>query len=239
MVGPVPPPAGATICGRTSKTCRARWATPVAAVTTTMPPAWPRSRGPSVKRNTPPRPRPKRPPPTCASVCCGSPTCPRPTRPTVRGRRTTRSCAAGRRKPALYAEHQRVPHWDIGARAGHLGPRARAPSCRGRCSPSTGGWGHASSGRLTAFALDRHRDAFEEVRPPTSGAHRDHGVHRPPAQVLRRGLPRRARRPVGHPHRRGAPHVHAPWRRPRRVRPPHAAHGRERLLPTRGGRGGT
>ncbi len=42
-----------------------------------------------------------------------------------------------------------------------------APSCPARCSRSTAGIGARLLRALTAFALDRHADAFEEIRPPT------------------------------------------------------------------------
>ena len=60
---------------------------------------------------------------------------------------------------------------------------------------------------LCQLALDRNADAFEEIRPADAGhdghAHR----HRPAAQVRRRRLRHRARRPVVHPDRRGAAHL--------------------------------
>ena len=90
---------------------------------------------------------------------------------------------------------------------------------------------------LTALALDHHTPAYEEIRPPTVGPDRDDGLHRPPPQVRRRRLPPRTRRPVGDPHRRGAAHLHAPGRDPRRVGPAAALHRRHRLLPPRGGLG--
>ena len=55
--------------------------------------------------------------------------------------------------------------------------------------------------------------------PADAGAHRHDGVHRPPAEVRRRGVPHRTRRPVGHPHRRGAAHLARPRRDRRRGRP--------------------
>ena len=41
------------------------------------------------------------------------------------------------------------------------------PSCPARCSRSTGASGARLLRALTAFALDRHADDFEEIRPPT------------------------------------------------------------------------
>jgi len=68
--------------------------------------------------------------------------------------------------PRTYAEHQRVPHWDVGAQLGIL-DLERAAKLSGSMFPLYRGLGARLIRALSAFALDRHSDAFEEVRPPT------------------------------------------------------------------------
>ncbi len=68
--------------------------------------------------------------------------------------------------PRTYAEHQRVPHWDIGAELGIL-DMERGAKLSGSMFPLYRGAGARLIRALTAFALDRHADAFEEIRPPT------------------------------------------------------------------------
>jgi seryl-tRNA synthetase len=65
-----------------------------------------------------------------------------------------------------YAEAQRVPHWDIGATLGIL-DMERGAKLSGSMFPLYRGFGARLLRALTAFALDRHADAYEEVRPPT------------------------------------------------------------------------
>jgi seryl-tRNA synthetase len=66
----------------------------------------------------------------------------------------------------LYAEHQRVPHWEIGAALGLL-DMERGAKLSGSMFPLYRGFGARLLRALTSFALDRHADEFEEVRPPT------------------------------------------------------------------------
>jgi seryl-tRNA synthetase len=71
--------------------------------------------------------------------------------------------------PDSYGEHQRVPHWDIGAELGLLDPE-RAAKLSGSMFVLYRGMGARLIRALTQLALDRHTsglDAYEEVRPPT------------------------------------------------------------------------
>ncbi len=63
-------------------------------------------------------------------------------------------------------ECQRVPHWEVGARLGILDLEAGA-KMSGSMFPLFKGDGSAMLRALTSFALDHHRDAFLEIRPPT------------------------------------------------------------------------
>jgi len=65
-----------------------------------------------------------------------------------------------------YAEHQRVPHWEIGEALGLL-DMERGAKLAGSMFPLYRGAGARLIRALTTFALDRHADAFEEIRPPT------------------------------------------------------------------------
>jgi seryl-tRNA synthetase len=65
-----------------------------------------------------------------------------------------------------YGEHQRVPHWDVGAALGIL-DLERGARLAGSMFPMFRGTGSRLLRALTAFALDRHADAYTEIRPPT------------------------------------------------------------------------
>jgi seryl-tRNA synthetase len=65
-----------------------------------------------------------------------------------------------------YAEHQRVAHWDVGVALGIL-DLERGAKLSGSMFPLYRGMGARLIRALTAFALDRHGDAYEEIRPPT------------------------------------------------------------------------
>lgn len=65
-----------------------------------------------------------------------------------------------------YAEHQRVPHWDIGAELGLLDPE-RAAKISGAMFTMYRGWGARLLRALVQLSLDRNADAYEEIRPPT------------------------------------------------------------------------
>jgi len=75
---------------------------------------------------------------------------------------------------ASYAEHQRVPHWDVGAELGILDTE-RAAKLSGSMFAMYRGLGARLVRALTQLALDRHTTTagaagsrpYEEVRPPT------------------------------------------------------------------------
>jgi seryl-tRNA synthetase len=74
-----------------------------------------------------------------------------------------------RRWPAearSYGEHQRVPHWDVGIELGLL-DLERGAKLSGSMFPLYRGMGSRLIRALSAFALDHHADAYEEIRPPT------------------------------------------------------------------------
>ena len=68
--------------------------------------------------------------------------------------------------PRRYGEHQRVAHWDLGPQLGIL-DMERGAKLSGSMFPLFRGMGSRLLRALTAFALDRHADAYEEIRPPT------------------------------------------------------------------------
>ena len=68
--------------------------------------------------------------------------------------------------PRTYAEHQRVPHWEIGQALGIL-DMERGAKLSGSMFPCFKGLGARLLRALSAFALDAHADEFVEVRPPT------------------------------------------------------------------------
>jgi len=63
-------------------------------------------------------------------------------------------------------DHQRVPHWEIGEQLGLL-DLDRGARLAGSMFPLYRGAGAALLRALTAFALSRHTDRYEEIRPPT------------------------------------------------------------------------
>jgi seryl-tRNA synthetase len=65
-----------------------------------------------------------------------------------------------------YADHQRVPHWEVGADLGIL-DLERGAKLSGSMFPVFRGAGATLVRALCQLALDRNADAFEEVRPPT------------------------------------------------------------------------
>ncbi len=69
-------------------------------------------------------------------------------------------------EPRTYADHQRVPHWEVGTALGIL-DMERGAKLSGSMFPLFRGTGARLLRALTAFALDHHADAFEEIRPPT------------------------------------------------------------------------
>ncbi|HWC40306.1 MAG TPA: serine--tRNA ligase [Acidimicrobiales bacterium] len=68
--------------------------------------------------------------------------------------------------PSAYGPHQRVPHWEIGAQLGLL-DLERGSKLSGSMFPVYRGMGARLLRAMESLALDRHADAFEEIRPPT------------------------------------------------------------------------
>ncbi|MEA3214078.1 MAG: seryl-tRNA synthetase [Acidimicrobiia bacterium] len=68
--------------------------------------------------------------------------------------------------PDGYAEHQRVPHWDIGAELGIL-DLERGAKLSGSMFVMYRKGGASLVRALVQLALDRNSDLFEEIRPPT------------------------------------------------------------------------
>jgi seryl-tRNA synthetase len=69
-------------------------------------------------------------------------------------------------EPRSYGESQRVPHWEIGSSLGIL-DLDRAAKLSGSMFPLYRGAGARLIRALDTFALERHTEAFEEIRPPT------------------------------------------------------------------------
>jgi len=68
--------------------------------------------------------------------------------------------------PDGYADHQRIPHWEIGERLGIL-DNGRAAKISGSMFTMQRRGGATLARALCQLALDRNADAFEEVRPPS------------------------------------------------------------------------
>jgi len=68
--------------------------------------------------------------------------------------------------PGRFGDHQRVPHWDIGAQLGIL-DLERGARISGSMFVVYRGMGATLVRALCQLALDRNADAFEEIRPPT------------------------------------------------------------------------
>ncbi len=68
--------------------------------------------------------------------------------------------------PESFAEHQRVPHWDVAAALGIL-DNERATKISGAMFTMQRGAGAMLSRALCQYALDSNADAFEEIRPPS------------------------------------------------------------------------
>jgi seryl-tRNA synthetase len=66
----------------------------------------------------------------------------------------------------VFGEHQRVPHWEIGESLGIL-DLATGAKIAGSMFPLYRGGGSRLLRALSSFSLDRQRDAYEEIRPPT------------------------------------------------------------------------
>jgi seryl-tRNA synthetase len=67
---------------------------------------------------------------------------------------------------AMFADHQRVPHWETGVALGIL-DNERATKISGSMFTMQRGAGATLARALCQLALDRNADAFEEIRPPS------------------------------------------------------------------------
>ncbi|MDQ3640828.1 MAG: serine--tRNA ligase [Actinomycetota bacterium] len=68
--------------------------------------------------------------------------------------------------PDAYGDHQRTPHWDIGATLGIL-DLERGAKLSGSMFPVFRRQGATLVRALCQLALDRNADAYEEIRPPS------------------------------------------------------------------------
>ena len=68
--------------------------------------------------------------------------------------------------PDGYAEHQKVPHWEVGEQLGILDVD-RAVKMSGSMFAMYRGAGAHLLSALINYGLDRNRNAFEQIRPPT------------------------------------------------------------------------
>jgi len=68
--------------------------------------------------------------------------------------------------PSSFAEHQRMPHWEIADSLGIL-DNERAVKLSGAMFTMQRGAGAMLSRALCQYALDMNADAFEEIRPPS------------------------------------------------------------------------
>ena len=68
--------------------------------------------------------------------------------------------------PDAYGDHQRIPHWEIGAELGIL-DLERGAKLSGSMFVMYRKAGATLARALVQLALDRNADAFEEIRPPT------------------------------------------------------------------------
>lgn len=68
--------------------------------------------------------------------------------------------------PDGYGEHQRIPHWELGARYGIL-DNERAVKISGAMFTAQRKGGATLARALLQYGLDRNADEYEEVRPPT------------------------------------------------------------------------
>ena len=173
---------------------------------------------------------------SCASCCCARPNLPSDDCPDGAGEQDNVVLRTEGYDPDAYGD---AP---AGAALGHR-RRARHPRRRaGRqdrrldvhALPGLGRPAAAGDGAAEPRPQRRRLRGAPAAHPR---AHRHDDRHRPPPEVRGRGVPHGARRPLGHPHRRGAAHVAAPRRGARRGRPAAPLHRPHVVLPARGGRG--
>lgn len=68
--------------------------------------------------------------------------------------------------PSAFADHQRVPHWEVGAQLGILDSE-RAVKISGAMFTMQRGLGATLARALCQYAIDRNADQYEEIRPPS------------------------------------------------------------------------
>lgn len=68
--------------------------------------------------------------------------------------------------PAIFADHQRIPHWETATALGIL-DNERAAKISGAMFAMPRRAGATLSRALCQYALDQNADAFEEIRPPS------------------------------------------------------------------------
>ena len=196
--------ANATTPGGRSTSCRSRWAGCAATARSTRPrPSSAESRALGDTRAAARRRGQRRRRASCATCSCAFPTSLSDEAPDGASEADNPVVRVVGYDAGAYGEHQRVPHWEIGTQLGIL-DNERAVKISGAMFTMQRGLGATLVRALCQLALDRNADAFEEIRPPI--ARHDGHPHgdRPAAQVRRRRLRHRARRPVVHPDRRGA-----------------------------------
>ena len=94
------------------------------------------------------------------------PNLPSPDAPDGAGPEDNRMARRWPESPREYGEHQRVPHWEVGAALGLL-DLERGAKLSGSMFPLYRGLGSRLLRALSSFALDFHADTYEEIRPPT------------------------------------------------------------------------
>ncbi len=155
--------------------------------------------------------------PSSATSCSQVPNLPSPDAPDGAGEDDNPVLRTGGPDPDGYAEHQRVPHWETGEALGILDVE-RGVKLAGSMFVAYRGLGATLLPGALPARPGPQRRPLRGGPAAVAGPHRDHGRHRPAAEVQRRRLPPRARRPLGHPHRRGAADLALPGRDPRRGR---------------------
>ena len=151
----------------------------------------------------------------CATSCCARPTSRRADAPDGAGEADNVVLRTEGYDPDAYGEHQRVPHWDFATELGLIDGE-RAVKISGSMFTMYKGWGARLLRALVQLSLDRNADAYTEVRPPTLVRTETMIATGHLPKFAEDGVPDRARRPLGDPHRRGAAHVAAPRRGARR-----------------------
>ena len=112
-------------------------------------------------------------------------------------------------------DHLRVPHWETATALGIL-DNERAVKISGAMFTMQRGAGATLARALCQYGLDLNADVHEEVRPPSLVSTATLTATGQLPKFADDALRHRTRRPVVHPHRRGAAHVDLRRRDPRR-----------------------